>query len=92
MTHITCRLTAKNRDQLRNPTLGNRVWATFLHCLDVLRDLVQEEDMERNGWTMSENIVRDVNLTLVETSRVDEDRRFWRTGGHPYDTWAASAR
>ena len=24
MTHITCRLTAKNRDQLRNPTLGNR--------------------------------------------------------------------
>jgi len=29
MTHITCRLTAKNRDQRRNPTLGNRVWATF---------------------------------------------------------------
>jgi len=23
----TCRLTAKNRDQHRNPTLGNRVWA-----------------------------------------------------------------
>ena len=21
MTHVTCRLTAKNRDQLRNPTL-----------------------------------------------------------------------
>ena len=29
MTHVTCRLTAKNRDQLRNPTLGYRVWATF---------------------------------------------------------------
>jgi len=28
MTRITCRLTAKNRDQLQNPTLGNRVWAT----------------------------------------------------------------
>jgi len=28
-TGVTCRLTAKNRDQLRNPTLGNRVWATF---------------------------------------------------------------
>ena len=26
---VTCRLTAKNRDQLRNPTLGHRVWATF---------------------------------------------------------------
>jgi len=29
MIHVTCRLTAKNLDQLRNPTLGNRVWATF---------------------------------------------------------------
>jgi len=29
ITHVTCRLTAKNRDQLRKPTLGNRVWATF---------------------------------------------------------------
>ena len=29
MTHVTCRLTAKNRDQLRNPTLSNRVWATL---------------------------------------------------------------
>jgi len=29
MTHVTWRLTAKNRDQLRNPTLGDRVWATF---------------------------------------------------------------
>jgi len=29
MTHVTCRLTAKKRDQLRNPSLGNGVWATF---------------------------------------------------------------
>jgi len=29
MTRVTCRLTAKSQDQLRNPTLGNRVWATF---------------------------------------------------------------
>ena len=29
MTHVTCRLTAKNRHQLRKPTLGNRVWATL---------------------------------------------------------------
>jgi len=31
MTHVTCRLTAKNRDQLQHPTLGNRVWANFLY-------------------------------------------------------------
>jgi len=29
MTHVTCRLTAKNCDQLRNPTLGSRVLDTF---------------------------------------------------------------
>ena len=34
MTHVTCRLTVKNRDQLLNPTLGNRVWATFSFLYD----------------------------------------------------------
>jgi len=29
MTQVTCRLTAENRDQLQNRTLGNRVRATF---------------------------------------------------------------
>jgi len=29
MIHVTCRLTAKNWDQLRNPSIGNRVRATF---------------------------------------------------------------
>jgi len=33
MTHGTCWLTAKNRDQLLNPTLNNLVWATFLRTL-----------------------------------------------------------
>ena len=29
MTHVTCKLTAKNRDQLRNPALGNRLHVTI---------------------------------------------------------------
>jgi len=33
MTHVTCRLTAKNRDQLQNSTLGSRVWATSTFLL-----------------------------------------------------------
>jgi len=33
MTHVACRLTAKSRDQLRNPTLDNRVWATVYSLL-----------------------------------------------------------
>jgi len=37
MTRVTCRLTAKNRDQFWNPTLGNRVWATFTFFNGVLK-------------------------------------------------------
>jgi len=29
MTYVTCRLTAKNQDQLWNPMLGNHILATF---------------------------------------------------------------
>jgi len=29
MTYVTCSLTDKHRDQLRNPMPGNGVWATF---------------------------------------------------------------
>jgi len=38
MTRVICRLTGKSRDQLRDPTLGNRVWATFTFftCWDIL--------------------------------------------------------
>ena len=43
MTHIIYRLTAKNQDQLRNPTLGNRVWAifTFFTCCKQSRNIEQ---------------------------------------------------
>jgi len=37
MTHVTCWLTANNRDHLRNRTLGNRVWATFTFLLKITK-------------------------------------------------------
>ena len=42
MTHVTCRLTTKNRDQLRNPTLGTRVWAIFLRRAGTVVDGVDK--------------------------------------------------
>ena len=36
MTHVTCRLAAKNRYQLWNPTLGNRVRATFYYIIIII--------------------------------------------------------
>jgi len=44
MTHVTCRLTAKNLDQLRNPMLSNRVYGLLLLSTalagEVLRSVV----------------------------------------------------
>jgi len=48
MTHVTCRLTAKNRDQLRNPTLGNRIWATFTFY--TLKELCNFHCTQRLTW------------------------------------------
>jgi len=33
ITHVTCRLTAENRDQLRNPTFGLSVGYFYLFLL-----------------------------------------------------------
>jgi len=38
--HVTCRLTAKNQDQLQNPMLSNRVWATFTFVWRGIESLV----------------------------------------------------
>jgi len=48
MTHVTCRLTAKNRNQLRNPTLGNRVRATFTFTL--YHDVPSSQTLSLSSW------------------------------------------
>ena len=57
MTHVTCRLTAKNRDQLRNPTLGNQVWATFftqgLRRVPIVRPVRVCRSRTATTWTCS---------------------------------------
>ena len=58
MTHITCRLTAKNRDQLRN-TLGNRVWATFLPiCIATCRLVVIKGRKGTRGVRWEASVIR----------------------------------
>jgi len=50
MTHVTCRLTAENRDQLQNPTLGNREWATFFLLFHI------SQDPAKTGLTIFVNV------------------------------------
>ena len=53
MTHVTCMLTAKNRDQLLNPTLGNRVWAIPLPFYQLhypFRNNWRPNHFEQSSW------------------------------------------
>ena len=44
-------LTAKNRDQLRNPTLSNRVWATFtFFYIHTYKHLITRTIVKRKAW------------------------------------------
>jgi len=47
--HITCRLTAKNQDQLRNLTLVNRVWASYATATAYRR--VDNKKAAFDSWT-----------------------------------------
>jgi len=59
MIHVTCRLTAKNRDQLRNPALGNRVWANvtfFMLALAAAEYAYMKGDREIEDTACMQNI------------------------------------
>ena len=52
MTHVTCTLTAKNQDCLRNPTLGSGVWVTFTFLLTTkYSSIFTTKPVQRRAWT-----------------------------------------
>jgi len=83
MTHVTCRLTAKHRDQLRNPTLGNRVWATFTF-LRIVRILLFRKihtyfNVLYFGARLSANLTEGVEMSEAGPGRLSFRGR---TDGH----------
>jgi len=62
MTHVTCRLTTKNRDQLRNSTLGNRAWVTFYLYNIGLLSLIQSVEPVA---VMPRNVILPTKLSHV---------------------------
>ena len=81
MTHVICRLTAKNRDQLRNRTLGNRVYRLSLpFSTKVQKSTVQ---YKREDWSSASVL----NHTIVT------DPTIRQPGFHlPRHTWALMNR
>jgi len=66
MTHVICRLTAKNRDQLRNPTLGNRSWATFTFLMSTVIVVLRRLDFDGERCAF-DSCVRS-NIILLQCS------------------------
>ena len=61
MRHVTCRLTAKNRDHLRNPTLGSRICASFTLVVMVSCGL----DARESGGGLSTGVIAAIVVAVV---------------------------
>jgi len=73
MTHVTCRPTAKNRDQPRNPTLGSRVWGAIFTYLFIG---VQSRGIKPTEL-VADKPLRQLNLTISLTLTLNPNfRRF----------------
>jgi len=95
MTHVTCRLTAKNRDELRNPTLGNRVWATFTFTVDIkysavyFRYVLRAIFLPARRYARADTSYGPVSVCVclsqvgVLSKRQYEPRRFWHVSFLP---------
>jgi len=78
MTHVTCRLTAKNRYQLRNRILGNGVWATYYFYL--LTSALCDEAVSRFRVLLREQ-------RCLEAAGWRGRASDLRSGGHKFDFW-----
>jgi len=79
MTHVTCRLTAKNRDRLRNPTLGNRVRAAFTF-LDVRAVYITQRLSDRYAACI---VDRELDIAEVERRCEQYYVRWWLNVSSP---------
>ena len=75
MTHVTCRLTAKNRDHLRNPTLGNRVWATLSFTCYCVAESVINFDAANASQYIPIRLVTTTTMTMIHGDRFFSKRR-----------------
>ena len=75
LTHVTCRLTAKNRDQLRNRTLGNREYRLPLPVH--FRSSRPPSRLPRLGYEASAGRIKGANRHAVgdDITLTDEESR-----------------
>ena len=71
MNHITCGLTAKNQDQLRNPTLGNRVWTVFQR--DNSWDRHHRHQQRRSGGSQAVSLMSSMDIYSHQLTRLLDD-------------------
>jgi len=72
MTHVICRLTAKARDQLRNPMLGNLIWATFTFNKQTKEKTTTLSRLSAREGEEVELTAADDDITATVTEQDDE--------------------
>ena len=94
MIHATCRLTAKNRDQLQNHTLSNRIWAIYLPFL--LQDwLMQINQHHREMYSlacMHVKVKKKLVYEIIQRSKLstNSSRLNWnKLGRQSYNNYQA---
>jgi len=85
MTNITCRLTAKNRDLLRNLTLGNRVWAPFF--VQQQKNRQTEACCIRATLCGKGNEEREIKGPREDARKVDKNEKKWEAMGKQGRKW-----
>jgi len=90
MTHVTCTVTAKNRDQLGNPTLGNRVLATvFLPFTNTVWDRSKKAPVPRtssNGTSSRGRSLSHRTLPMTRNAARLRRRAYWAgCGANEYE-------
>jgi len=78
MTHVTCRLIAKNRDQLRNSALGSRVRATFLAPSDFYWFPLLKEQLRGRQFSSDNEVIASVE-EFVDWQQ-SQDELSYKTG------------
>jgi len=91
MTHVTCRLTANNRDQLRNPTLGNRVWAAFFTQRVCVQPSIAATNVSLPAFAAERRRLLSIDISCPPGAQ-QQTRRTGQTDGRTPDRYIDAAR
>jgi len=84
-------LTAENRDQLRNPTLGNRVWASFFTQRVCVQPSTAATNVSLPAFAAERRRLLSIDISCPPGAQ-QQTRRTGQTDGRTPDRYIDAAR